>query len=192
MITKKKRRKSIGGWFQSLCHEVCSLHRYHERENNEPHVMSGDLIRKMKPKNDDEKRGKHIIWSSQRCEIEIILFYYHMTSFKNNRVFVEVIMYARELETQLRSLKMHNEVSFKPLSESNITKKKHAFIGLLNLIFNSLLFQTDVMFEICAELGLYPSKYQRGNMMVRSLYLSCFCRIQIFDIENITEKVLHL
>ena len=32
-------------------------------------------------------------------------------------------MYARELETQLRSLKMHNEVSFKPLSESNITKK---------------------------------------------------------------------
>ena len=100
-------------------------------------------------------------------------------------------MYARELETQLRSLKMHNEVSFKPLSESNITKKKHAFIGLLNLIFNSLLFQTDVMFEICAELGLYPSKYQRGNMMVRSLHHGCFCRIQIFHIENFTEKVLH-
>ena len=30
----------------------------------------------------------------------------------NNRVFVEVIMYARELETQLRSLKMNNEVGF--------------------------------------------------------------------------------
>ena len=55
---------------------------------------------------------------------------------------------------------------------------------------NSLLFQTDVMFEICAELGLYPSKYQRGNMMVRSLYLSCFCRIQIFHNEYITEIVL--
>ena len=43
---------------------------------------------------------------------------------------------------------------------------------------NSLLFQTDVMFEICAELGLYPSKYQRGNMMVRSLYLSCFAEFK--------------
>ena len=99
-------------------------------------------------------------------------------------------MYARELETQLRSLKMDNEVGFDTLCESNIAKK-HAFIGLLNLIFNSLLFQTDVMFEICAELGLYPSKYQRGNMMVRSLHHGCFCRIQIFHIENITEKVLH-
>ena len=38
--------------------------------------------------------------------------YYHMPSFKNSRVFVEVIMYARELETQLRSLKMNNEVGF--------------------------------------------------------------------------------
>ena len=27
-------------------------------------------------------------------------------------------------------------------------------------------FQTDVMFEVCAEMGLYPSKYQRANMQV--------------------------
>ena len=47
----------------------------------------------------------------------------------NNRVFVEVIMYARELETQLRSLKMHNEVGFDTLCESNIAK------NMLSLVF---------------------------------------------------------
>ena len=50
-------------------------------------------------------------------------------SFKNNRVFAEVIMYARELETQLRSLKMHNEVGFDILCESNIAK------NMLSLVF---------------------------------------------------------
>ena len=47
----------------------------------------------------------------------------------NNRVFVEVIMYARELETQLRSLKMNNEVGFDTLCESNIAK------NMLSLVF---------------------------------------------------------
>jgi len=103
------------------------INRYHERENNEPHVMSGDLIRKMKPKNDDEKR--------------------------------EVIMYARELETQLRSLKMNNE--------------------------------TDVMFEICAELGLYPSKYQRGNMMVEGLTATPIWEMEKTGQEEHLGKIIH-
>ena len=81
------------------------INRYNEKENMQPHVVSQDLIRKMKPKNVDDKR--------------------------------EVIMYARELEPQLRSLKMDNE--------------------------------TDVMFEVCSEMGLYPSKYQRANMQVEGL-----------------------
>ena len=35
-------------------------------------------------------------------------------------------------------------------------------------------FQTDVMFEVCAEMGLYPSKYQRANMQVVILKKSVF------------------
>ena len=31
---------------------------------------------------------------------------------------------------------------------------------------NELSVQTDLMFEICSELGLFPSKYQRANMQV--------------------------
>ena len=57
------------------------------------------------------------------------MIFYHMISFRNNRVFAEVIMYARELETQLRSLKMHNEVGFGTLCESNIAK------NMLSLVF---------------------------------------------------------
>jgi len=81
------------------------IQRFNERTNNQPHVVSHDLIKKIMPKTDEDKR--------------------------------EVIMYTRELESQLRSFKRDNE--------------------------------TDVMFEVCSEMGLYPSKYQRANMQVGGL-----------------------
>lgn len=104
------------------------INRYNEKENKQPHVVSYDLIRRLKPKNDDDKR--------------------------------EVIMYARELEPQLRSLKMNNE--------------------------------TDVMFEVCAEMGLYPSKYQRANMQVDGLTASPVWEVektgQAEHLENIQDN----
>lgn len=81
------------------------IHRFNEISNKQPHVVSQDMVRKLRPRNDDDKRG--------------------------------LILYTRELETQLRSLKRVNE--------------------------------TDIMFEISAELGLFPSKYQRANMQVEGL-----------------------
>ena len=91
------------------------IQRFNERTNDQPHVVSHDLIKKIIPRTDEDKRG-------ERRGRPI------------NSLFLEVIMYVRELESQLRSFKRDNE--------------------------------TDVMFEVCAEMGLYPSKYQRANMQV--------------------------
>ena len=33
------------------------IYRFNEIENKQPHVVSKDMIRRMKPKNDEEKRG---------------------------------------------------------------------------------------------------------------------------------------
>jgi len=81
------------------------ISRYNEVVNKEPFVLSHDILKKIKPKDDDQKR--------------------------------EIIMFINDLETELRRQKRTTEVY--------------------------------TLFELCEELAVFPSKYQRPNMLFDNL-----------------------
>jgi len=81
------------------------ISRYNEVVNKEPFVLSHDILKKIKPKNDDQKR--------------------------------EMILFINELEAELRKQRRTTEVY--------------------------------TLFELCEELGVFPSKYQRPNMLFDNL-----------------------